>query len=121
MSSVKSRAHISINQVVNDDQAIFATDNYINMTLLYLLRKATEELNGFPRAKVLKEIGVEFDGVILSKGRIMQGMEFRETVEKDVDLEAMGIRSSLPVWDRHSPISYAFVQQCRYTVCEKGW
>ena len=68
MSSVKSRAHISINQVVNDDQAIFATDNYINMTLLYLLRKATEELNGFPRAKVLKEIGVEFDGVILSKG-----------------------------------------------------
>ena len=91
------------------------------MTLLYLSRKATEELKGFRNAKVLKKIGVEVDGVILSKGRIMQGMEFRETVEKDVDLEAMGIRSSLPVWDRHSPISYAFVQQCRYTVCEKGW
>ena len=120
MSSVKSRAHISINQVVNDDQAIFATDNYINMTLLYLLRKATEELNGFPRAKVLKKIGVEVDGVILSKGRIMQGMEFLETAEVDMDLGAMGIRSTLPLLDRHSPLSYAIAQQCPYPVCGKA-
>ena len=42
------------------------------MTLLYLFRKATEELNGFHSAEVLGKKGVEVDGVILSKGQIMQ-------------------------------------------------
>ena len=98
-----SRAHFSRTQVVNDEQATFATDKYINM-LLYLFRKATEELMGNHSAKVLKKIGVEVDGVILSEGKNMQGMEFLETAEVDVDLRAMGIRTSLPVMDRHSPL-----------------
>ena len=38
---------------------------------------------------------------MLSKGRIMQGIEFLETAK--VDLGAMGIRTSLPMLDRHSP------------------
>ena len=45
--SQESRAHFSSTQVVNDDQAIFARDKYINMTLLYLFWKATE---GFPQS-----------------------------------------------------------------------
>jgi hypothetical protein len=89
---------------------------YINMTLLYLFRKATEELKGFHSAEVLGKIGVEVDGVILSKGRIMQGMEFLETAEVDVDvgMGAMGIRTSLPVLDRHSPLSYAFAHHVHW-------
>ena len=47
---------------------------------------------------------------MLSKGRIMQGMEFLETAKVDVDLGAMGIRTSLPVLDRQSPLSYAITQ-----------
>ena len=47
---------------------------------------------------------------MLSKGRIMQGMEFLETAKVEVDLGAMGIRTSLPVLDRHSPLSYAIAQ-----------
>ena len=90
------------------------------MTLLYLFRKATEELKGNHSAKVLKKIGVEVDGVILSEGKNMQGMEFLETAEVDMDLGTMGIRSSLPVLDRHSPLSYAIVQQCPYPVCGKA-
>ena len=58
--------------------------------------------------------------MILSKGRIRQGMKFLETAKVDVDIGAMGIRSGLPVLDRHSPLSYAIVQQCPYPVCGKA-
>ena len=71
-------------------------------------------------AKVLKKIGVEVDEVILGKGRIMHGMESLATAEMDVDLMAIGILSSLPVLDKHSPLSYAIAQQCPYTVCGKA-
>ena len=50
--------------------------------------------------------------MILSKGRIMQGIEFFETAK--VDLGAMGIRTSLPMLDRHSPLSYAIVQHVNW-------
>jgi hypothetical protein len=65
--------------VATDDQSTVNTDKYINMAMMYLLRKATEELNGFHSAEVLKKIGHEVNGVILSRGQIMQGMEFMET------------------------------------------
>ena len=46
----------------------------------------------------------------------MQGMEFLETAEVDVDvgMGAMGIRTSLPVLDRHSPLSYAFAHHVHW-------
>jgi hypothetical protein len=114
--SQEARARFSRTQVAHDDQATVNTDKYINMTLLYLFRKATEELKGFHSAEVLKKIGHKVDGVILSKGRIMQGMEFMETAEVEVDLGAMGIRASLPVLDRHSPLSYAIAQHVHWTL-----
>jgi hypothetical protein len=49
---------------------------------------------------------------MLSKGRIMQGIEFLETAK--VDLGAMGIRTSLHMVDRHSPLSYAIVQHINW-------
>ena len=52
---------------------------------------------------------------MLSKGRIMQGIEFLETAK--VDLGAMGIRTSLPMLDRHSPLSYAIVQHVSAQRC----
>jgi hypothetical protein len=54
--------------------------------------------------------------MILSRGRIMQGMEFMETAEVDVDLGSMGIRASLPILDRHSPLIYSIAQHVRRTV-----
>ena len=77
-----------------------ARDKFVNMALLYLFRKATVELKAFHNAGTLAKIGVEVDGVILSKGRIMKGMEFLETAELDLNLGAMGLRTHLPVLDR---------------------
>ena len=43
---------------------------------------------------------------------IIDEMEFLETAEIDIDLDAMGIRTRLPVLmlDRHSPLSYSIAQ-----------
>ena len=51
---------------------------------------------------------------MLSKRRVLQGMEFLETAVVDVDLGAMGIRTSLPVMDRHSPLCYAIAQHVHW-------
>jgi hypothetical protein len=100
-------------QAVPADQFTTA-DKYINMALLYLYRKATVELKAFHSAEALAKIGVEIDGVILSKGRIMQGMEFLETAELDLDLGSLGLRNSLPVLDRYSPLSYSIAQHVHW-------
>ena len=65
-------------QAVPDDQ-LPDGDKYINMVLLYLFRKARVELKAFHNAATLAKIDLEVDGVIISKGRILEGMEFLET------------------------------------------
>ena len=82
--SHESRERFSNTQVATDDHATVHTNKYLNMAMLYLFRKATEELKGFHSAEVLKKVGHKVDGVILSRGRIMQGMEFMETAEINV-------------------------------------
>ena len=114
--SQQSREKFSDTPVATEDRATVHTDNYLNMAMLYLFRKATEELKGFHSAEALKKIGHEVDGVILSRGRIMQGMEFMETAEIKVDLGSLGIRTSLPVLHRHSPPSYSIVQQMHWSL-----
>jgi hypothetical protein len=51
-------ACFSSTQIVKDDQAISAMVKYINITLLYLFRKATKEFNAFHSAEDLGKIGV---------------------------------------------------------------
>jgi hypothetical protein len=114
--SQESRERFSNTQVANDDHTTVHTEKYIKMTMLYLLRKATEGLTSFHMAEVLKNIGHKVDGVILSRGRIMQGMEFMETAEVDVDLGSMGIRACLPVLGRHSSLSYSIAQHVHWTL-----
>ena len=100
--------------MITDDRTTVHTNTYLNMAILYLFRKAIEELKGFHSTQVLKKIGYEMDGVVLSRGQIMQGMEFMETTEIDVDLGSMGIIASLPVLDRHSLLSYSIAQHVHW-------
>ena len=95
---------------MSDEQTLTGTDKFVNMTLLYLLSKAIEELKGLHSSEVLEKIVLEVEGVILNKERLLQGIEFLETAEVDVDLGAMGIMTGLPVCDRESPISYSIAQ-----------
>ena len=106
LSEGQRRAFVDT-QVEFNGEVTTNTDKYTNMALLYLCRKATEEVKEFNSSDVVEKIGVEVDGVLLNKGRIMNEMEFLVTGEIDVDLGYMGIRTRLPIVDRHSPLAYS--------------
>ena len=90
------------------------TDRYLNQALLYLYRKGTKEVKAFNKPKEIKRLGFEVEGVLLSKDRLVQGMDFMETAELDLNLGAMGIRTSLPLLDRYSPLSYSIAQHVHW-------
>ena len=74
---------------------------YINMALLYLYRKATMEIKKFCGMTKIKKIAIEVEGVLLSKGRILDGMNYKETVElTGLDLGDLSVRTQLPLIDR---------------------
>ena len=100
-------------QCDKDDQN---TDRYINQALLYLYRKGTEEVKAFNKPKQVKKMGYEVEGVLLSNDRLMQGMDFLQTAELDLNLGAMGIKTSLPLLDRYSPLSYAVSQYIHWDI-----
>ena len=108
--SVDQRQVFAATQTVINEDVVIKTDKYTNMALLYLYRKATEEVKEFNTSAVVQKIGVEIDGVLLSSGRIISEMEFMQSAEIDVDLGALGIRTRLPILDRHSPLAYSIAQ-----------
>ena len=108
--SDEQRKIFATTQTVNNGSEVTETDKYTNMALLYLFRKATEEVKEFNSSSVIQKIGIEVDGVLLSSGRIISEMEFMESAEIDVDLGALGIRTRLPILDRHSPLAYSIAQ-----------
>ena len=93
------------------------TDRYLNIALLYLFRKGTEEVKKFNGKDLVRKIGIEKEGVLLSKGRLLDGFNFSETGELDhVKLGSLGIKMNVPVLDRHSPLSYAIAQHVHWVV-----
>ena len=108
--SDEQRKMFAATQAVNNGNEVTETDKYTNMALLYLFRKATEEVKEFNSSAVIQKIGIEVDGVLLSSGRIISEMEFLESGEIDVDLGALGIRTRVPILDRYSPLAYSIAQ-----------
>ena len=75
----EQRKAFQATQVYLLGEVLTNTDKYTNMALLYLYRKATEEVRQFNSRAVVERIGVEVDGVLLSSGRILDEMEFLQT------------------------------------------
>ena len=80
----------------------------INLALLYLFRKASNEAKKFVGKQFLGRIAYEVDGILLSKGRLMDGLNFKETSEcENLNLGSLGVKVNTPVLDRFSPLSYS--------------
>ena len=59
------------------------------------------------------------DGVLLSKGRILDGMNFLETADLDtLSLGSLGVKTMIPVVDRFSPLAYSLAQHFHWTVAK---
>ena len=93
------------------------TDRYLNLALLYLFRKASKEVKEFNWKDLVKKVGVERDGVLLSQGRLLDTFNFAETGELDhVKLGSLGFKLHVPVLDRHSPLSYSIAQHVHWVL-----
>ena len=79
------------------------TDQYLNMALTHLYRKASSEVKKFNKEKLVHKIAVEEDQ-----------MSFAEM--GDLGLSDMGIRSHVPVIDRHSPLAYSIAQHIHWNI-----
>ena len=92
-------------------------DSCLHLSLVYLFRKGTMEVKHFVNKKTISRIAYEVDGILLSKGRLMDGMNFIETGELgDLNIGSLGIKINTPVLERHSPLSYCIAQYVHWSV-----
>ena len=93
------------------------TDAYIQQALKYLYSKATKEvLNFYPKEKI-DRIAIMKDDVLVSRGRILDGMNFSQTGGLEfLDLKLMGIQAHVPVIDRFSPLAYSIATYVHWSL-----
>ena len=66
---------------------------------------------------VIKKMTHEKFGILLSKGRILDGKKFLETGELgDLNLGTLGVKVNTPVLYRFSPLSYCIAQHVDWNV-----
>ena len=58
--------------------------------------------------KKIEKIAIERDGILLSTGRLLDEMNFKETSEiPNLNLGSLGIKVNLPLVERFSPLAYS--------------
>ena len=93
------------------------TERFISLALSYLFKKAAAEVRKFNSKKSVEKIAIEQDEILFSKNRILDGMSFAELGDLGLsDLPAMGVKTHVPVIDRHSPLAYSIGQHIHWNV-----
>ena len=101
----------------SDSEGAQISDKYLNAALLYFFRQASSEVLEFNSSQVVNRKSIMKDGVLLSRGRILDGMNFIETADLDtLNLGSLGIKTMIPVIDRFSPLAYSLGQHFHWTV-----
>ena len=105
-----------VNTVHEQPESVL-TDNCLHQVFLYLFRKATMEVKKFVSKQVVSKVAREVDGILLSKGRLVDGMNFVETGELGkFNIGSLGVKVNVPVLDRFSPLSYSIAQHVHWQV-----
>ena len=90
-------------------------DKYSNMALSYMYRKGSKEVKQFCKDKHIEKIAVEREGILLSRGRLLDDMNFVETAEvPNLNIGSLGVRVNLPVLERYSPLAYSVVEHIHW-------
>ena len=77
------------------------------------------EVINFNSKHKVEKIGVLKDGVLFSKGRIIEGMDFVQTGGLELaDFGQLGLKSHIPVVDRHSPLAYSIANHVHWDLCK---
>ena len=82
------------------------TDFYLNAALLLYFRIGSREVEKFNSKQLVEKKTILKDGIRLSTGRIIDGMNFIETADLDtLNLGDLGVKTMIPVLDRYSTLS----------------
>ena len=96
---------------------LLPTDSHLNAALLLYYRYASMEVVQFNSKQLVERHTVLKDGILLSRGRIIDGMNFLETADLDtLNLGSLGVKTMIPVIDRWSPLAYSIAQHFHWTV-----
>ena len=114
-----SLAHFYETHAVQGETTALPTARYLNAALLYYFRLACREVIQFNSKVTVEKHTVMKDGILLSKGRIIDGMNFMETADLDtLNLGSIGVKTMIPVIDRFSPLAYSVAQHIHWTVAK---
>ena len=90
------------------DLGIILTEEDIDTALTYLYGKATKEIYEFVPKKIIDKEGIESDGILFAKTRILEEQELRVMGELDEMLnmeDFTGVKFKVPLIEKHSPLA----------------
>ena len=113
---LSSRAKAKLKNML--DTEMMVEEEYCSkLAMTYIFRTATEELKKFVKAESLEKMALEDGGILYSKSRLLEEMEFKVVSEMDtIKLDSLGINTRTPIVDRYSPLAYAIAQHIHYEV-----
>ena len=87
------------------------------LAITYLYRTATDEVKQFVKPDFLEKVSVETDGILYSKNRLLESMEFKVVSGMNMtNLDPLCINVKTPLIERHSPLAYSIAQYIHYEV-----
>ena len=101
------------------DMGIVLTEEDLSTALTYLYTKATKEIYKFVPRKTVQKEGIEYEGILYAKTRILEGQELRVMGELDemLDLESFtGVKFRVPLLEKHSPLAICIAFHIHYNV-----
>ena len=101
------------------DLGIILTDEELDAALSNLYSKATMEIHEFVPKKTIEKEGIEINGILFAKTRILEEQELRVMGELDemLDLECFtGVKFRVPLVEKHSPLAIAIAFHMHYNV-----
>ena len=101
------------------DLGIILTEEDIDTALTYLYGKATKEIYEFVPKKIIDKEGIESDGILFAKTRILEEQELRVMGELDEMLnmeDFTGVKFKVPLIEKHSPLAVCIAFHMHYRV-----
>ena len=84
----------------------------------YIFQQTTLEVEKFVDAKKLQKIGLKQDGILLYKGRVLDGTKPESVGKVMLDLEPLHFCK--PILDRHSPVAAAIMTHAHVDLTHHG-
>ena len=99
--------------LTKSNKAMTLTDEELGASLEYEFKKTTEEVKNNDK-KAVDSVGVNKDGVLFCKSRLLESKEVRAVGDLEIDVK--GVDSDAPVIDKLSPIAVSVSLHLHYNL-----